>query len=210
MPPGRRPVTQIAALWPLDVPLRDKTLWRMLYETVARVKEILGLDADDPDLPSKRARVLSKAGTTDWVHWQNGAAVLLPRLLTGRRAGPVFLASRKPARTVATADLGPVAGRARPSYRRAAELFELSTRPLAHPGAASAELAGLHGWPLHQLRHSMLTPSSENGTNTPTLLARSRHASVRSLERYARRGPDAVACHVAATDPAARRRLPAR
>ena len=47
-------------------------------------------------------------------------------------------------------------------------------------------------------------------TNTPTLLARSRHASVRSLGRYARSGPEAVARHVAATDPAAWRRPPAR
>ena len=43
-----------------------------------------------------------------------------------------------------------------------------------------------------------------------TLLARSRHVSVRTLERYARPGPEAVARHVAATDPAARRRPPAR
>ncbi|MEV0733988.1 hypothetical protein [Polymorphospora sp. NPDC050346] len=52
----------------------------------------------------------------------------------------------------------------------------------------------------------MLTHEAENGTNTATLLARSRHASVRSLQRYARPGPEAVAAHVAATDPAARRR----
>ncbi|MFF0110748.1 PmrA [Streptomyces hirsutus] len=38
------------------------------------------------------------------------------------------------------------------------------------------------------------------------LLARSRHVSVRSLERYARPGVDAVARHVAQRDPAARRR----
>ena len=38
------------------------------------------------------------------------------------------------------------------------------------------------------------------------LLARSRHASVRSLERYARPGPEAVARHVAEQDPARRRR----
>jgi integrase/recombinase XerD len=111
---------------------------------------------------------------------------------------------------VATADLCPVTGRARLSYRRAAELFEQSTRRLAHPQATSAELASLRGWNLHPLRHSMLTHEAENGTNTPTLLARSRHASVRSLERYARPGPEAVARHVAATDPAARRRPPAR
>jgi hypothetical protein len=44
------------------------------------------------------------------------------------------------------------------------------------------------------------------GISTPMLLARSRHASVRSLERYARPGVDAVARHVAERDPAARRR----
>jgi integrase/recombinase XerD len=38
------------------------------------------------------------------------------------------------------------------------------------------------------------------------LLARSRHASVRSLERYARPGVDAVARHVAERDTAARRK----
>jgi integrase/recombinase XerD len=91
-----------------------------------------------------------------------------------------------------------------------AELFELSTRPLAHADATAAERAGVHGWTLHQLRHSMLTHEAENDTNTPTLLARSRHASVRSLERYARPGPEAVARHVAATDPADRCRPPAR
>ena len=42
------------------------------------------------------------------------------------------------------------------------------------------------------------------------VLARARHASVRSLERYARPGPEAVARHVAGSDPAARQRPPAR
>ena len=41
-------------------------------------------------------------------------------------------------------------------------------------------------------------------------LARSRHGCVRSLDRCARPGPEAVARHVAATDRAARRRPPAR
>ena len=126
---------QVAAIWQLDVLLRDKALWRMLYETAARAEEILGLDVPDLDLPSKRGRVISKGGTTDWVHWQTGTALLLPRLLAGRREGPVFLTSRKPARAVASGDLCPVTSRARLSYRRAAESFELATRPLANPGA---------------------------------------------------------------------------
>jgi integrase/recombinase XerD len=198
---------QVAAIWRLEVPLRDKTLWRMLYETAARADEILSLDIPDLDLPGKRGRVISKGGTTDWVYWQTGTALLLPRLLAGRTAGPVFLTLRKPARAIATADTCPVTGRARLSYRRAEEAFEEATRPLANPAAAIGS-EHLHGWTLHQLRHSLLTHEAEDGTSTPMLLARSRHASVRSLERYARPGPEAVARHVANTDPAARRRRP--
>ncbi len=82
---------------------------------------------------------------------------------------------------------------------------ERATRPLANPGASHEELEKVHGWTLHQLRHSLLTHEAEDGTSTPMLLARSRHASVRSLERYARPGPEAVARHA---DPAARRRRP--
>jgi integrase/recombinase XerD len=52
---------------------------------------------------------------------------------------------------------------------------------------------------------SALTHAAEDGTNLPLLLARSRHASVRSLERFARPGPEAVAHHLAETDPARRR-----
>jgi hypothetical protein len=108
-----------------------------------------------------------------------------PRLLAGRSSGPVFLGDRRPSRAIASLDLDPASGRARLSYRRAAELFRVRT-----------------GWTLHQLRHSALTHAAEDVTNLPLLLARSRHASVSSLERYARPGPEAVARHLAETDPA--------
>ncbi len=42
-----------------DVPLREKTLWRMLYETAARASEVLALDIEDLDLPGRRAKVVS-------------------------------------------------------------------------------------------------------------------------------------------------------
>ena len=129
-------------------------------------------------------------GPSSGLFWQTGAALLLPRLLVGRTTGPVFLADRQPTRAVPSVDLCPHTGRARLSYRRAAELFSEATL----------------GWTLHQLRHSALTHAAEDGTNTPILLARSRHTSVRSLERYARPGPEAVARHVAEHDPARRRR----
>lgn len=181
----------VASLWRRqDVALRERAFWRLLYESAARAGEILSLNSEDLDLPNKRARVRSKGGAVEWVFWQTGAALLLPRLLAGRGTGPVFLADRQPTRAVASVDVCPLTGRARLSYRRAAELFSDAT----------------NGWTLHQLRHSALTHAAEEGTNTPILLARSRHASVRSLERYARPGPEAVARHVAEHDPARRRR----
>jgi integrase/recombinase XerC/integrase/recombinase XerD len=86
---------QIAALWRRDdVALRERAFWRLLYETAARANEILALNIEDLDLPNKRARVRSKGGAVEWVFWQTGAALLLPRLLAGRTTGPVFLADR--------------------------------------------------------------------------------------------------------------------
>jgi integrase/recombinase XerD len=180
---------QLEALWRRsDLRLRDKALWRLLYETAARASEALNLNVGDLDPANKRARVVAKGGAVEWIHWQTGTARLLARLVAGRTSGPVFLAGRAPTRPVPAGDLDPVSGRARLSYRRAAALFHQTT-----------------GWTLHQLRHSALTHEAEDGTNTPMLLARSRHASVRSLERYARPSPEAVARHVASRDPAARR-----
>ncbi len=93
----------------------------------------------------------SKGGAVEWVFWQTGTEQLLPRLLAGRTAGPVFLADRLPIRAAPALDLDPSTGRARLSYRRAAAIFAIST-----------------GWSLHQLRHSALvTHAAEDGTNKP-------------------------------------------
>ena len=91
-----------------DVTLRERALWRLLYETAARANEILALDIDNLDLVNKRARIRSTGGATEWVFWQTGAALLLPRLLAGRPSGPVFLADRQPTRAVPNMDQCPI------------------------------------------------------------------------------------------------------
>ncbi|GAA3305790.1 hypothetical protein GCM10020295_60460 [Streptomyces cinereospinus] len=205
---------QIAALWRLDVALREKTFWKMLYESAARADEVLCLNVEDLYPQDKRGKITAKGGATEWIHWQSGTAQLLPRLIARRMPrliarrtrGPLFLTDRKAPAGTPTLDVCPETGRARLSYRRAEEIFEENTRLLANPLASPEDIEELDGWTLHRLRHSALTHDAEDGTSTPMLLARSRHASVRSLERYARPGVDAVARHVAERDPAARRR----
>ena len=184
------PIASLERLWQRrEIPIRERTLWRMLYETAARADEILGMDIEDLDIPNKRARVGSKGGDNDFVFFQAGTARLLPRLLSGRKRGPVFLShlAPSPARVPASLDLCPVTGRARLSYRRAEELLVQHT-----------------GWTLHQFRHSALTQLAEQNVSLPLLMAKSRHRNLRTLQRYARPGPEAVAALTAYHDPARR------
>ncbi|MGW1592844.1 site-specific integrase [Streptomyces sp. NPDC002343] len=133
----------------------------------------------------------------EWIHWQSGTAQLLPRLIARRTRGPLFLTDRKAPAGTPTLDVCSETGWARLSYRRAEETIEENTRLLANLPASPEDIEDLNGWTLHRLRHSALTHDAEGGTSTPMLLVRSRHASVCSLERYARASVDAVARHVA-------------
>ena len=95
-----------------DLPLRERVLWRMLYETAARAAEVLALDVEDLDLTNRRAKVRRKGGAVDVIVWQTGTARLLPRLIKGRKSGPLFLTARRGA--VSTTP----SGYERLSYRR--------------------------------------------------------------------------------------------
>jgi len=56
------PLASLERLWERrDIDLRERTLWRLLYETAARADEVLRLDVEDLDIPAKRARTRSKA-----------------------------------------------------------------------------------------------------------------------------------------------------
>jgi integrase/recombinase XerD len=63
----------------------------------------------------------------------------------------VFLTERRAPSGTPPADVCPLTGRARLSYRRAAEIFTAATRPLDPSG---------RGWTLHQLRG----PAPQTGT----------------------------------------------
>jgi hypothetical protein len=138
---ARPPLTpaQRAVLFASPASLRDQALWHLLQDCGAPVPDVLGLDADAVHPASGRVR--SAAG--GHLYLSQGTADLLGWLLAGRRAGPVFLTDRKAPAGTRPADICPLTGRARMSYRRAAELFTEHTRPLDPDG---------RGWVLHQLR----------------------------------------------------------
>jgi integrase/recombinase XerC/integrase/recombinase XerD len=169
-------------------PLRERLLWRLLYESAARSAEVLRLNVEDLDLPNRRARVRRKGGAMDVIVWQTATARLLPRYLKGRTSGPLFVTDRRARVELPPGDLDE-RGRARLSYERAEELFRTATG----------------GKTLHQLRHSALSHDADDGTSTPMLMARSGHTSVRSLAKYARVSAEALARHQAERDPARRR-----
>jgi RNA polymerase sigma factor (sigma-70 family) len=133
---------ELEALWRLpDLPLRERTLWRLLHESGAGIAAVLSLDVQNLDLENRRGR----AGGGGWITWRSGTERLLPDLIGDRRRGPLFLAQRRPApaRPTAPADLCPETGRGRLSYERAEYLFKRTTRPLDPAG---------HGYTLRQLK----------------------------------------------------------
>jgi len=166
---------QIELILATATPVRDRVLWTLLYETAACAEEALSLDVTDLDTAHRCAVITRTGGARDVIAWQTRTARLLPRLLAGRRRGPVFLTDRPAQPSVTLADVDPTTGQARLSYRRAAELFEAHTTVM--PGGP---------FTLHQLRHSALTHAAEAGASTPMLMTLSRHTSIRSLAVYAR------------------------
>lgn len=177
------PIEELTALWAnTNHSLRDRAFWTMAYDTAARADELLGLNIEHLDAANREAVIIGKGGNAERIYWSSTTARLLPRLLTHktlpRTSGPLFIGDRRPRSHLApaAADLDPVTGRARLSYRRAEEIWK----------AASG------GHTLHQLRHSRLTHLAEAGEDVTMIKAKSRHKSLRSLERYVNPSPTAI------------------
>ena len=175
-----------------DIPLRERLLWRMLYETASRAGAVLALNIEDLDLDNRRARATVKGGHTEWIVWGRGTALLLPRYLHGRDRGPLFLADRAPGphrrATTAARDVCPETGRTRLGYDRARVLIKTHT-----------------GRSLHDLRHSAATHLGDAGTDATVIMAKGHWQSIRTAARYTRPGLAAITTATVALDPPHRR-----
>jgi hypothetical protein len=130
---------QRAALFQAPAGLRELALWHLLQDSGVAADVALALNAGGTDLAGGRAG--TPAG--DVLQFAAGTAELLGWLLAGRRSGPLFLTGRRAPAGTPGADVCPLTGHGRLSYRRAAEIFAGWTRPLDPAG---------RGWTLHQLR----------------------------------------------------------
>lgn len=182
-----------------EVHLREKTLWRMLYETAGRADEILGVNIEELDFAGRRCPVKAKGARAkaprrgqaredsvrETVYWGAGTARLLPRLLKGRIRGPVFVTHRRPGpgKVVSPRDVCPDTGLARLSYGQARALLDEHTA-VRGPGT---------GWDLHEYRHSALTHLGEQGASLLMLMAKSRHKKPENLRRYFKPSAEAIA-----------------
>jgi integrase len=133
---------QVSDLFGLAPGLREQAFWRVLYDSGAPAAEVLAMDAHQLDLLRHRVRARPDGGSRTGIEWQAGTSQILRWLLSGRTWGPVFLTDRRAPAKAAPADVCPLTGQARMSYRRAAEIFTALTRPLDPAG---------RGWTLHQL-----------------------------------------------------------
>jgi integrase len=141
---------QVTELFRLPASLREHAFWRLLLDSGAPAMEVLDLDAGRLDLARNRTRLWPglTAGSPADLQWQDGTSQVLRWLLAGRTWGPVFLTGRRAPAGTSAADVCRVTGQGRMSYRRAAEIFTESTKPLDPAG---------HGWTLHQLSAAAMT-----------------------------------------------------
>ncbi|MGO8959133.1 MAG: site-specific recombinase [Streptosporangiaceae bacterium] len=129
---------ELDALFRAPAGLREQAFWHLLRDSGASAHGVLALDASMIDLVGRRA---SLAGQGQ-LQWSPLTGDLLGWLLAGRRHGPVFRTDRRAPTGTSAADVCPLSGRGRMSYRRAAEIFADHTRALDPDG---------RGWMLHQL-----------------------------------------------------------
>lgn len=164
-------------------PLRERSLWAVLYDTSERLSATLGLDIADLERGRCYASLRVKGGDTRYIAWTPHTDELLWEYIGERTYGPVWLGEVPPWnwRERPEADRGP------------GNLFRLT----AHRARIRyKELTGIAR--PHRIRHSRLTHvGGRDGTSSAMLRAISGHITDKMLGHYSQPGPEEVAAFMA-------------
>lgn len=187
--------TVVSLFDPERYPLRERTLWSLLYDSSERMSAVLGLDIPNVDLANCIGKVRVKGGDTRYIAWTPYTSELLRLYIGTRDWGPVFLGEAPPWnwRKRDDADKGPSATHPRPEDPGYGHLYRLT----AHRARVIyTELTGLTK--PHRVRHSRLQHlGAQHGTSSPMLKAISGHETDRMLARYSQPSPEQVAAFMA-------------
>ncbi len=177
-----------------DVSLREKTLWRMLYETAARASEILALDVEQLDFEQPpRTNLLQTRRDRMGPLGNRHRAPAPPAPAPPRRPGPLkrTAVSRQPQ---ARACAAPACTRHLPAHRPR----ETRLRPRPNPPQGPHRMAAAPATPLRS--DAPRTPESPAPADHG-IMAKTRHKSPRTAMRYVHPSPTAVAQVTELLDP---------
>jgi integrase len=164
-------------------PLREVTLWSLLYDSSERLSAVLSLNIENMDLEMNVAKVRIKGGDTRYIAWTPATSLMLRAYIGDRGKGPLFLGEVQPWnwRNRPVSDAGP-GGLYRLTAHRARIIFKEKTG-IARP---------------HRIRHSRLTHlGGIHGTNSAMLKAISGHLTDKQLGEYSKPGPEQIAAFMA-------------
>lgn len=157
-----------------EVSARDRALVALLWDSGARIGELLGLDDHAVDPARRRGQVRGKGGSYRVVRWGPVAQHELVRYRQRRRGGeggPLFRAT------------GPRAGRA---TRLTADAARSRLKRLL----AAAGIEPAPGSPLHAFRRGFIQRGLDDGASLADVSQLVGHQDVRTTMRYARRDED--------------------
>jgi len=170
-PPSRRQVESILDQIP-KIHLRDRLLFRLIFETGLRISEALSIHIEDLDLTldDEHVTVVGKGQRQRTVLIDDpGLVTLLKRYLQKHhyRHGPLF--------------------RAHKNYRGGSLRYQSAQEKWAK----YCEQAGIH-CTLHELRHAHATELVNDGVSLATIRKRLGHKHIQTTLRYAQQSDDAT------------------
>lgn len=175
------------------VPLREKVLYAVLYDSGHRISEVLDVNIEDLDRVRRRAPVRTKGGDIEFVTWSAETANNLGRLIRGRSRGPLF-ATNIASRTVRAPRDMTEDGRGRLGYLIAEQTFKRHCREiLGYPETGCPTI--------HQLKHSRVSHLWADGASLEEISVRTGNSPRTLADGYARMSLDDVQARTDRIDP---------